>query len=197
VKVESAAAFEEMRAYLLDLYADVDVVTSLVEPGGRIVDCARYGRPAADLSPPTAVPPGLRLHGTSPPHVASSSAGETSSPRPGGDAREVYPAGTTPIRRTTLERLTRFTDLAAFSAKGGPDTLAAPAASIAAKRYATGEQDLACLGGMAFVNVWSPFATATYQATFSQQWYVAGLGGTVLQTVECGWPTMARRSTPI
>jgi hypothetical protein len=90
--------------------------------------------------------------------------------------------------RTTLEQLSRFRNLAAFSAKGRLDDIAgAGVASLPPKRYATGEQDVDCLGGGSYVNVWRPFATPSYQGTFSQQWYSAVQDGTWMQTVECGW----------
>lgn len=85
--------------------------------------------------------------------------------------------------RTTLTQLARFPNLAAFSAKGE----AAEKAGAGPKRYATGEQDLNCLGGSSYVNMWRPFVTPTFQATFSQQWHLAGQDGTTLQTIECGW----------
>jgi hypothetical protein len=97
-----------------------------------------------------------------------------------------------PLYRTTLSMLSRFANLAAFSAKDNPIGLAASAMTVSSaasfpKRYATGEQDIDCLGGSSRVNVWSPFVTPTFQSTFSQQWYIAIHGGTLLQTVECGW----------
>jgi len=188
-QVESAAAFEEMRAYVLELYDDAGVEDTLVESDGRAIDCIPAGRhPALRAtgdtapSPPTAAPP---------PPEAPAPAPDT--PPPGyqeGSAAREYPPGTVPMYRTTLEQLARFPTLAAFTAKDGFEAVAAGAGGAATgKRYATGEQDLGCLGGGSRVNVWktTAFIAPGLQATFSQQWYVSGLAGTLLQTVECGW----------
>jgi hypothetical protein len=197
-EVENASAFEEMRTYLLNLYQDVNVDTSFVDNDGQVIDCIPDEQhPAVRrsnddiISTPSAAQPAPESYETSLPHFKSPSIGEISGalPRPqyqdSVETRRQYPPGTIPMYRTTLEQLSRFRNLTAFSAKDRFDGIGAVRAG--GKRYATGEQDVDCLGGGSYVNVWKPFATPTYQATFSQQWYLAGHDGTLLQTVECGW----------
>jgi hypothetical protein len=195
--VESAGAFEQMQAYVLDLYRGVDPVESFVETDGQVIDCIREDmHPAARRWDGLAIAPA-----ESPPQVPGSHEPVPPDPR----SREIvsppphslvtaraFPADTTPLYRTTLSGLCRFPNLAAVSAKDKPAGHASLATTEAStpstgKRYATGEQDIDCLGGFSTVNVWSPFVAPTFQSTFSQQWYVAGYNGTILQTVECGW----------
>ncbi len=196
-EVENARAFEEMKAYLLDLYRDARATESFVDADGQIMDCiAEEQHPAArrwngvSLPEPPEAPPSPPTVETEPPHPVTPSNRAIANVLPRDHFREAAraaPPGTTPMYRTTLQQLTRFRSLAAFSVKDRPPDAAAPVASSFPKRYATGEQDVDCDGGASYVNVWKPFATPTYQGTFSQQWYVAGHGGTLLQTVECGW----------
>jgi hypothetical protein len=192
--VESPEAFEEMKEYLLERYDGVEPVESFVDIDGEVVDCIREDvHPAARRwdglatapasSPPLAPEPDE-------PALPDPRSDEIVSPRPGSG--RPLPDDTTPLRRTTLTSLCRFANLAAFSAKGyraGPTAPAATELSAASfnKRYATGEQDIDCLGGSSKVNVWSPFVTPVFQSTFSQQWYSAKQDGTLLQSVECGW----------
>ncbi|WP_433684666.1 neprosin family prolyl endopeptidase [Nocardia sp. CA-119907] len=91
--------------------------------------------------------------------------------------------------RTTLEQLSRFPNLAAFSTKGGAPGAATDPAFVTALqegRYSTGEETVDCLGGASVINVWKPFALPNYQSSFSQQWYSAKTSS-LMQTVECGW----------
>jgi hypothetical protein len=87
------------------------------------------------------------------------------------------PAGTIPMRRITLDQITRFPTLKAFLAKqpqsttpGGPH------------RYAFGYQGVTNYGGNSWLNLWSPSG----DFTLSQQWYVNG-SGSGTQTAEGGW----------
>lgn len=199
-EVESKVAFEEMRKYLLDLYGHIGVVASFVEDDGQVVDCIpvdqhpavkRWGVEPVSTHAFTAQPaPGS--YEAKPPSFASSSSVEISKassrmrdPEDTGMLFK-YPPGTLPMYRTTLEQLSRFRSLSAFCAKDRRNTTTRVASPFP-KRYATGEQDIACLGGGSHVSVWKPFATPSYQGTFSQQWYLAGHDGTLMQTVECGW----------
>jgi Neprosin len=198
--VESAYAFEEMQTYLVDLYRGVKPVESFVETDGQVIDCIREDmHPAARRWDGLAVAP---VEG--PPEVPEPYEPTPLDPRSREIVRPVpqdpmtartFPADTTPLYRTTLSRLCRFPNLAAFTAKDEPTDLAAPVtvAAPSQKRYATGEQDIDCLGGSSKVNVWSPFATPIFQASFSQQWYSAGHEGTLQQTVECGWRVDLKR----
>jgi hypothetical protein len=200
-EVESRAAFEEMRHALREQYQSVGAVASFVEADGQIIDCIPVEQhPAVKRAgggtmapPPAEAQPAPEPYGATPPAFLSPSSNDVTGVLPrardagGAELRATYPPGTIPMYRTTLEQMSRFRNLAAYNAKDRREELAAPAASAFPKRYATGEQDIDCLGGGSYVNVWRPFATPSFQATFSQQWYLAGHDGTLLQTVECGW----------
>jgi hypothetical protein len=196
--VESPDAFEEMRTYLLDLYKDVRVEASFVETDGQAIDCiptdqhpaARRWKGLTFTTPPEVLTT-PRSQDKGLPRAVTPTTGEVTNRLPWALYRDTvrgFPAGTTPLYRTTLQQLSRFRNLAAFSAKGSLGDFAAPRTGSAfPKRYATGEQDVDCFGGASHINVWKPFATPTFQSTFSQQWYMAGHDGTLMQTVECGW----------
>jgi len=96
--VESAAAFAEMRAHVLDFYSGVTVRNSFIGSDGLIIDCV-----------PIDQQPGLR------PSRPRAEVGE-------GIPRRVISVtgcqpGTVPIVRLTLERIAKFRTLAAFLAK--------------------------------------------------------------------------------
>ncbi|HEY0695427.1 MAG TPA: neprosin family prolyl endopeptidase [Kribbella sp.] len=199
-EVESATAFAEMRTYLLDLYKGVTVDTSYIENDGQVIDCIPEDQhPAVRrsngnvIAAPPAAPPAPESYETTPPPFLSPTTTEISGALPrsqyqnGTETRPQDPPGTLPMYRTTLEQLSRFKNFAAFSAKG---RLGGIDASLAEdpppKRYATGEQDVGCLGGSSHLNVWKPFAGAQ-QWAFSQQWHIAIREGVWMQTVECGW----------
>src|SRR5262245_13479699 len=193
--VESADAFEEMRTHLLDLYKDVRVEASFVETDGQVIDCIPADQhPAAKrwngitISAPPKAPPAPESYETTPPYAVTPATREITNRLPWTHTTQDFPHGTTPMYRTTLQQLSRFRNLAAFSAKGSFGDFAAPRPVISfPRRYATGEQDVDCFGGASHINVWKPFATPSFQSTFSQQWYMAGHDGTLMQTVECGW----------
>jgi hypothetical protein len=199
-QVTSSEAFEEMRKYLLDLYKGVYVVASFVQENGQVIDCfpaaehpaaKRWGEDALRAAP--ASQPAPASHGSKPPSFVSPAIEAISDPaartrdQDGLEIRSKYPPGTLPMYRTTLQQLSRFKNLAAFCGKESPGKVFSPTESTLNKRYATGEQDVACLGGASKVNVWKPFATPSFQEIYSQQRYLAGQDGTLLQTVECGW----------
>jgi Neprosin len=198
--VESAAALEEMRAYLLDQYDGVTVERSFADDAGRTVDLvAREYHPAVKKSgeggvvEAPAAPPAPEAGGYAALH-------ETAEPRDVSRRRSGLghddqsrddSLRTLPLERVSLEQLARFGSLAAMSQKDGSAAFELAAGARAGlptgKHYATGEQDIACLGGSSVLNVWKYFVSPSLQATFSQQWYAAGLSGTRMQTVECGW----------
>lgn len=196
--VDNVYAFAEMKEYLLDRYKGVDPVDSVVGSDGQVIDYLREDmHPSARRWDGLATAPADAPSMPEADDVADPRSSATVHPRPltlaAGRER---PTDSTPLYRTTLSQLCRFPTLAAFSAKDRPAGLAADfgaptedetVAAVPSKRYATGEQTIDCLGGSGKINVWNPFASATYQSTFSQQWYRAIQGGTLLQTVECGW----------
>jgi hypothetical protein len=198
--VEDAAALEEMRAYLLDQYDGVSVERSLLDDAGRTVDLVpRECHPAVrrsgedSMAEAPAAPPAPEANGYAVPHQ-SAEPREVARQRSGlgqDDPSREDSLRTLPLERVSLDRLARFGNLAAMSEKDGSAafglTAGAGAGPSTGKHYATGEQDIACLGGSSVLNVWKYFVSPLLQSTFSQQWYAAGLSGTHAQTVECGW----------
>lgn len=194
--VSSEEAFEEMRAYLLEYYGDMVVQTSHRDDDGQIVDFV-----------PTHSHPCVRRNGgplyvtTPQPVPAGGAATEIAEKRPaapesrvrssilGRDAKLARPSDTVPLYRVTLEQLARFETLADFSAKkqAPPMAVLAGGTDFLPKRYATGEQDIRNAGGGSVVSVWTPVAAPGFQESYGQQWYLGGVNGTWLQTVECGW----------
>ena len=77
--VESAGAFEQMQAYVLDLYRGVDPVESFVETDGQVIDCIREDmHPAARRWDGLAIAPA-----ESPPQVPESHEPAPPDPRSG------------------------------------------------------------------------------------------------------------------
>jgi hypothetical protein len=128
--VESAAAFAEMKAHLLELYRGVTARNSFVGPDGQTIDCI-----------PIDQQPGLRPTGRPPAEVSRDvPAPATGAAEPRGDSRASAPrrseditlkrgqrdrfgnemyceTGTIPMRRVTLERIATFRTLASFLSK--------------------------------------------------------------------------------
>lgn len=104
------------------------------------------------------------------------------------------PDGTIPMRRVTLDDVTRFPKLADFFQKhetGGrppfkPQGALKPQGGPVfpeTHRYAHAFQDVDNFGGSSWLNLWRPIPTFN-QFSLSQQWYT---GGDPVQTVEGGW----------
>jgi hypothetical protein len=104
------------------------------------------------------------------------------------------PAGSVPVRRLTLETLTRFETLGHFLRKSRsrhhrsrisilPD---ASTASGPPHEYAHASQSVANLGGHSVLSVWDPAISGNQTFSLAQHWYVAE-GHTGLQTAEVGW----------
>jgi len=110
--VESAAAFADMKAHLLELYRGVTPRNSFIDPDRQIVDCIPIeqqpglrppGRPRAEVSHDVPLPAGApEPRKDSPLPAASEGSCQT---------------GTIPMRRLTLERMATFPTLAAFLSK--------------------------------------------------------------------------------
>ncbi|HZS53397.1 MAG TPA: neprosin family prolyl endopeptidase [Bryobacteraceae bacterium] len=223
VKVLSDAHFQDMKSHLIKLYAGIQPQHSFVDANGSIFDCipieqqpalrgktiatpidipapqSRAGEPVADRKP-IAIQPPLQ-------------SGQKDSL---GNAM-TCPAGTIPMRRVTLEELTRFETLQNFFRKGegttgrppvapvdapvaeAPKPAAAAHAVAATHRWAHAFQNVNNLGGHSFLNVWQPHIGANQIFSLSQHWYVGGSGAN-LQTAECGWqvyPQKYGRSNPV
>ncbi len=205
-KVADAAAFTAMKAHITGLYKNVEVKHSFVDENGSVFDCIPVSQQPALKGAAPAEAPSMPpvTHGALPGAV---SPGErkvnsvTSFAAAGakdkfGNAQSC-PAGCIPMRRITLEEMTRFETLRHFFQKsplggGAPPTSAESAAPgfaprvAATHRWAHAYQNVNNLGGHSYLNVWDPPIGANQIFSLSQHWYVAG-SGSKLQTAEVGW----------
>jgi hypothetical protein len=197
--VRDAAAFEEMRQYILAMYQGVNVTHSFIL-GTHHVDCVPIEQqPSVRLL-------GLKEIATPPPapFVVTKSQSIVRDSHPNSEIvsdNNVILSGssalceehTIPMMRLTLERLARFTDLRHFLHKypHGHNPPAEAPPDPWNHRYATTYQEVDNLGGNSTLNYWDPPVNTTELEAFSlsQQWYVGGTGKTFpgLQTAEVGW----------
>jgi hypothetical protein len=204
-RVRDVGSFEQMRQHILLLYQRVDVSHSFMRDSDYF-DCV-----------PIEQQPSVRvLHlkeVAAPPPVASMAAASPSSD--GGPAAiSMTPAAqlgpddqvdqfsnstkceehTIPMRRVTLDELSRFQTVEEFLEKGphGAGHVGtsdqAPALATPTHKYAYTYQAVNNLGGNSILNNWNPAVYTSSGEVFSlsQQWYVGGSGAS-LQTVEGGW----------
>jgi Neprosin/Neprosin activation peptide len=206
-RVANEDAFAEMKSHILGLYEKVEAPRSFVDETGAIFDCIPVEQQPAlrGLREPVPKAPDLpSLEAADAPPKTAAARGEqaewqdtlTSSPlRPDrkdwhGNAMHC-PEGTIPMRRVTLEDMTRFPTLRAFMRKG-PEGAGRPPRSVepptvpATHRWAHAYQNVNNGGGHSFLNMWRPAIGANQIFSLSQHWYVGGSGAN-LQTIECGW----------
>jgi hypothetical protein len=181
--VAAAPAFEQMRSYILDTYRGVKVGHSYTF-GGEYFDCVTVdSQPAVRAQSITSIatPPAVAAG----PKVAAGR--EAASPLRQG-LKDAYgnavscAAGTIPMQRISLERVTKFGSLQDFLAKkpgGGTDASITPGGP---HRYGVARQYVTNYGGNSWINLWNPSG----EFTLSQQWYATG-ADTTTQTVEGGW----------
>ncbi len=195
-KIAHEDAFGEMKAHILKLYDKVEAPHSFMDETGAIFDCVPIKQQPALKGTDERVPKAPDLPST-----------ETG----GEDERKdvLFPAplaankldhfgnvmhcpeGTIPMRRVTLEDMTRFPTLRDFFRKaprevGRPPRATEPPTVPATHRWAHAYQNVNNGGGHSFLNLWDPPIGANQIFSLSQHWYVAGSGGK-LKTVECGW----------
>jgi hypothetical protein len=211
--VREPAAFEEQKGFVLSLYKGVTVAHSFVDSGGQTFDCIpiRQQSGLRGVSAEIAEPP-------IPPKRAEMDTERNLEPvrlplRPGRRDRfgndMNCPDGTVPIRRVTLEEVTRFETLADYHRKRGPRRHPGASGAVPADlssndqgqphEYAYCAQQVANLGGHSTVNVWDPAIAANQIFSLSQQWYAA-TGNTGIQTAEVGWqvyPQLYGHSKPV
>jgi hypothetical protein len=199
--VEDQAAFEQMRAHLLSLYDGVHVNHSF-ESEGEAYDCI-----------PIMEQPAVRLNGiteiATPPELAKVEGGN---PDPNDGPKSALPFGGVetdsygnhvgcedgyiPMRRMTIEELTRFRTLANYMRKEPEDVDPGPVSDIGntvavTHKYSHATQSVNNWGGNGFLNIWKPAINTAASEGFSltQHWYYGGSGTSLpgLQTVEVGW----------
>jgi hypothetical protein len=192
-RVRDAAALQEMRLHLLTLYQGVHVAHSQ-SLDGQVFDCVPVGeQPSVRLlglsaiaaTPPPALPPvGFDLRG----------AKATVGADPLGQA-EACEDGTIPMRRITLDEMSRFETLHQFFMKGPDGAGQAPEdptivpAVAATHKYAHMAQTVNNLGGNSSLNLWNQTINTGAGEVFSlaQHWYVGNIKGGGVQTLEGGW----------
>jgi hypothetical protein len=212
-RVRDPAAFEEQRKHILSLYQGVAAAHSFVDSGGQIFDCIPVRQQRSlrgsneEVAQPPILPKGVQAQATQDivPLLHPLRLGRFD--RYGNEM--ACPPGTVPIRRVTLEEVTRFETLGHYQRKRGAPRLRRLAAAIAPEaegaeeaqphEYAYCSQSVANLGGHSFLNVWAPPIAVNQIFSLSQHWYSAtGSAGT--QTAECGWqvyPQLYGHSKPV
>jgi len=99
------------------------------------------------------------------------------------------PKGAIPVRRLTMETLTRFETLEDFFRKGHGyiyPPCGGGGGSSAGHEYAHAARSVANLGAESVLNLWSPYVEKSNEFSLSQIWVVRGSGSN-LETVEAGW----------
>ena len=199
--VQSAAAFAEMKAHLLELYSGVTARNSFVGPDRQIVDCIPIdqqpglrapGRPRAELSrdvpQSAAAAPEVRGDADLSGRRLSEDITLKSGQRDGLGNEIFCQTGTIPMQRLTLERMATYRNLAAFLSKNDGEKDPNRPGDDSDHYYARGVQFVDNLGGDSWLNLWSPTVNAG-QMSLSQQWFVSGEGD-AKQTIEGGWQVM-------
>ncbi len=199
--VQSAAAFVEMKAHVLELYRGVTARNSFVGPDRQIVDCVPIeqqpglrppGRPRGEISHdvPRSADAAREVRGGI--DLSRSRLSEDISLKPGERdqlGNEIFcQVATIPIERLTLERVATYRNLAAFLSKNDGEKDPNRPADDSDHYYARGVQFVDNLGGDSWLNVWSPNVSAG-RMSLSQHWFVTGDGDTK-QTIEGGWQVM-------
>jgi hypothetical protein len=203
VKISDAASFSEMRQHLIGLYSGVDVKHSYVLDA-QTFDCV-----------PIEQQPGLRGRGIStiaapPPADFAPASPRTKNEVVAPSAKlSQFPidakadafgnslgceAHTIPMRRITLEEMSRFKNLKEFFQKGpnGAGQPSSPAKEVApsvyAHKYSYTYQNVYNHGASTNINLWRPYVYTGSNEIFSlaQSWVIGDSWGTT-QTAETGW----------
>jgi len=189
-KVRDAAEFAAMRSYLLTLYQGVGVSHSFALDD-QVFDCVPI------MQQPSVRQLGLSRIASPPPFSPSGAATASAAPekRPTIDRYGNFQEcadGTIPMRRITLDELSRFETLREFFKKApGSDSQSQegqPPTTSVTHRWAHAYEFVDNYGGQALHNAWIPKVntSATEVFSLSQQWYTGGSGSAV-QTAEIGW----------
>jgi hypothetical protein len=222
VKVQNKAAFEKMRAHLLDRHKNYPVKHTFVQDGHPI-DCVPINQQPSlqskllaghkvQLEPP-AFPRSKEVKGgKKAPAKAEASKGGKKAPgkiqpirlalRKGQKDKlgneMAAPAGTIPIRRLTLDDLTRFRTLEDYQSQRPSvgSSLAKSKADVqSVSTFAGGFQDFPNLGVQAFMGLWQPTVPPEASSTCQVTTF-----GTDMQEIEAGWevnPSKFKTNQPV
>jgi hypothetical protein len=197
-RVAHEDAFDAMRDHILGLYDGVSATHSFADEQGAVFDCipveqqpALRGSDESITEPPDLppLPSGDRDDDERTARLADLVLGPERTDLFGNTMN--CPEGSIPMRRVTLEDMTRFATVRDFMRKsplgsGRPPREDEPATVPVTHRWAHAYQNVANGGGHSFLGLWSPPIGANQVFSLSQHWYVGGSGAN-LQTAECGW----------
>lgn len=198
VKVADGQSFEEMKNHILKMAEGVDVTHSFADENGQIFDCVPVEQQAS-LSQtgkkavlPSDLPTTKTSAATKGQTISSSRLRSCKSDKFGNLMQ--CPDGTIPVRRVTMEELSRFGSLHDFFrkppvGKGRHPRLSPPELASGVHKYAHAFQAVNNQGGHSFVNIWDP-AVGSQVFSLAQHWYA---GGSPVQTVECGWQVFPQK----
>jgi len=204
VGVSDETEFTRMKSYLVEHYEGVEALHSFVDENGSIFDCMPIEKQPSvrRIGQSVAKPPDFPVKERK--NVSDEHRNSTSvSLRLDANLKDRFgnalncPPNTVPIRRITLDEITRFGSLENFFQKGHvrygrtPNSMRSVMTEVSPvyfHHHAIAEQQVDNLGGHSHLNVWTPPIDEQLGQVFSlsQQWYVGGLGPS-LQTLEVGW----------
>lgn len=188
-RLQDAGAFAQMRAHLLGMYDGVSAARSFALDG-QVFDCIPL------MQQPSVRQLGLSGIATPPPTASGDTASEDALPAAEktvdafGNPQQCA-AGTIPMRRITLQELSRYRTLAEFFRKYPPGAMQDDSNGIdtSAHRWAHAYDFPFNWGGEAVHSVFRPAVMTRLSEVFSlsQQWYSGKFSGSPSQTAEVGW----------
>jgi hypothetical protein len=203
--VKDSASFANMQQYVLNLYKDVHVSQSFLL-GNDHFDCVpvqeqpsarKYGfahiatPPPSDALQPMGMAAGGTLNSLNHAEAIDSQLAQNDRVDALGHSRTCA-AGTIPMRRITLEELSRFPTLQAYFQKAPDGAEHLPSNKIIppqvySHKYSYTYQYVTNIGQTDTINLWSPYVNTGAGQIFSlaQSWTVGTTGTT--QTAEVGW----------
>jgi Neprosin/Neprosin activation peptide len=201
-KNKSVTRFEEMREHLLNYYNHLDVKHSFTDPDGQVWDCIpidqqpslkKSGKPIAQ---PVSIPGPKKnkLENDQPQSFLTKGLIDDE-----GNAVNC-PKGYVPLRRITLNEITRFETLNDFFRKAPgkkryktvDDLLVQQLEEQSIHKYAHAYQIIDNIGGHSFINIWQPKISDDQVFSLCQHWYTAGPYDQI-QTVEAGWQVFPKK----
>jgi hypothetical protein len=197
-RIRDEDAFAELRQHLIDIYAGAEVLHSFMADNGHVFDCIPAERQPAlkrtgqkPAPPPASPPPEL---GESASYAAAALVEFDANRKDRFGNPMQCPPGTVPIRRVTLEEISRFGTLLRYRQKAplGRERhprLSPPALGAAGHRYAIGSQAVASIGGHCAIGIWDPPVQGD-AFSLAQVWCATRAP---VQTVECGWQVWPSR----